>query len=198
MQEVADRGWSKGTPPEEPRRAAVSPTKAFLLLLGVVALVVVVAFVALREDESPAPADGREPDFSLTDAEALARWQELYGLVREAYEKRDLTLLPLIVTADSPMRTRMQRGIRRLIRHSVFDKTRFQTKQLVVTSNEINEVRVRQVVTVKPRVVDVNGRNLTIEPTTERQIVSWILRRQHSEWFFHDSVIVRATPVRER
>jgi hypothetical protein len=92
--------------------------------MSVVVAIATVAFITREESTpSPRPTHTPSPDFSLTDAEAIARLKELDLVARRAVRSRDESLVPLAFGDDSPAGSRAIRAVRRLIRDGVRDRT---------------------------------------------------------------------------
>src|SRR3712207_2764213 len=105
---------------EKPRRpraeaepAGLSPVRAFVLL-GVIATALA-GGIAAATRETPAPEPGGttrpSPDYSLTDAEAIAEFERLNDQLMQAYRERNIALAEDVFTSDSPMLPRVGKEI---------------------------------------------------------------------------------------
>jgi hypothetical protein len=176
----------------------LSPGKAFfLLLIPVVAAGLLALFFVGRD--APAPSTNARPaeGLALTDAEAIAKFEELNELRLQALRERDPSLLSLAFTPDSPIVGNVSKSIRRLTRTNVTVENRETTESLSVISNDTAEIKVRQVVVLDPRFFAESGEEVTVDPVLERQIIEWTIHRIDDRWLLHDGLIVEATPVKK-
>lgn len=136
MQETKTRTPADDMPSSRPPWIrAVAIVSAVALLGG--ALFATWQAVASNEDPEPDPIGlgESEPDFSLSDEQAIARFEELRSSGLKAVESRDVTLLPAVYTSDSPMGQRAREAIANLREDSIVDKTRFETIEIEVLSS---------------------------------------------------------------
>ena len=194
----AEGSSSRLVPEPEPTRPAVSPATAFLLL--VLVLVAIGALIFFTRPDAPPPPEqsttASEPNFALTDAEAIARFEELAEVRRRAYASQDVSLLSSLYTSDSVVAPLAEKEIRRLNREGVSDVSSYQTLRLTVTSNSSQEISLREVVLVRPRFVDKKGNDVTVGDKKIREVVRWTLRLEGSEWLIHDAVIQASDSLR--
>jgi hypothetical protein len=170
----------------------VSPVKAFLVLGAVVAATIGM-IIATRPDP---PAATQQPNSASipTEAEAIEIFNELHELWRRSYRDRDESLIKLYAAPDSEMQNPDQ--IRLLRREHVLDKTHFEQHAASITRISSREIEVEQDVTVAPELVDARtGKDRTVDATTERRTVTWILRRYGGEWLILSSTITAAKRV---
>ena len=172
----------------------MNPIKVFVALL--VFLVAVGGAVLLtRPDPAPPPTATDEPNFTLTDSEAIARFKELDALRIRAYEERDVSLIDEFLTSDSPIRERVIREITRLRRDGAAPRISLTTEHLSIRSNtgesiELTHTFVWDVLFTR------GGRDVTTRGGKERQVVEWRLQRSGARWLLHDAVVIEARPVR--
>ncbi len=182
---------SSGSTTEPTRAPGLSPVKGFLLL-GLV-LAVILGAVALTTGESEQQATGepgeRTPSFTLTDAEAVERFEELNRLAIQAGHERDLSLLSVVFTSTGPTHERASREIRRLITDEVMDETRFITVKISLVTNAESEIRLLETRQLFPCFVTANGQDITKDDSVVEQEILWTLRPEDSEWRIHDGVL---------
>ncbi len=196
MEKTGASAVGESSQEQAPSGGPLSPARAFALVLAVAVVAAAVLYLSnAREDRAAPAAAPVTPDLSLTDAEAIAQWEDLYGFIRAAYRDRDLTLMSEALTTDSPMRPRMIKGIRGIIRDRVLYKTGYDTKSISVTSNLPNLIQLRQVVLVSPRIVDEFGKDVTLNPVVERRVVEWLMRLEGTKWLLHEGTIVKAEVI---
>ena len=178
----------------EDRAARVGPVKAFIVLVGVVGAIVAVALLTRQTDATSAPAPTTSiasPDYSLTNAEALARFKELDQLRLEALRTRNEGALAVVVVPASPASRRLSKSITTLRKANVLDRTREVTTSVSVVTNSSSAIRLRQEVTIHSKFVDESGKNVTSGRPTERQVIDWELRRVGSTWLIADGTVKR-------
>ncbi|HYI44327.1 MAG TPA: hypothetical protein VE174_02545 [Actinomycetota bacterium] len=174
------------------RAARMGPVKAFIILVGVVGAVVAVASLTRQTDATSAPAPTPSiatPDYSLTNAEALARFQELHETLRRASKERSLEIADSILTPDSPLQEVARRDTQQLISDGVLDKSIFETVNVQVVSNTDAEIMVEQRVIIRPHFVkEATGKNVggNLDVILD---VDWTLRRLTDRWLLHDAVV---------
>lgn len=174
-----------------------SPVKVFVALLVVLGIVIAVVLLTRSPEPAPPATGSAQPaDYSLTNAEAIARFKELDALRRQAYEERDPNLVPMVFTAESAIGETVDQEIRQLKEDHVLSKTKFFTKRISVIDSTSTLVRVRQVVVIDPKVVSEQGREVTTKGRIERQVIEWTLQRELGQWLIDDAVIVAAAPIR--
>jgi hypothetical protein len=133
-----------------------------------------------------------EPDYSLTNAEAIARFKELDDLRLASLRSRDQSLLETVFTPQSPAGQRVRKSIRRLEQQSVLYRTRHLDSELFVRQNDVHRITVEQRVTISPKFVDESGRDVTGKEFLERQTIRWTLRLLDGVWLIQDALIVDA------
>ncbi len=186
--QLAQDGSSAGEPPE---RAFLSPGKAFALLFGVILLLGAGIFL-LRPDAPAEPtptSDPPAPTFELTNAEAIARFEQLDALREVAYRERDPSLVTQIYVSGSPVEKVVIGELRQLRRDDVRDETRTQRESISVVKNDEREIVIEEVVVLRPRFVNERGRDVTEDARPVEQVRVWTLREQAGTWLVYDAVI---------
>ena len=171
----------------------LSPVRAFLVVCTI-ATVLGTAFLATRDaspSEPPPPAAPRTPDYSLTDAEAIAEFERLNAQLMTAYEERNIALAEDVFTSDSPMLPRVRKEINTLIDEQVLSKTEFRVSSLEVIRNTSEEVVLERVQVVYPRFETEHGEDVTGTAKRERQRSEWTLRLQSGRWLLYNATITR-------
>jgi hypothetical protein len=169
---------------------------AFIVLAGV--LVAISAVVLLtRPDPAPIPSPTTDapPDFSLTDAEAIDRFEELDRLRLQAFETTDASLISSIFAPDSPLRATVVREIRQLSRGDVSLRVSQSIKRISVLANDSDEIKLHQVMVWDVRFFDGTGEDITEGGGRELQEIDWIMRLVRDRWLIYDAVVVEARPL---
>jgi hypothetical protein len=184
MQETKIRTPAKDRPP--PRSGWIR----LVAMLGVGALLIGTLYgvwqtVASSDD----PAVPREPDFSLTDEQAIQTFERLSARARTAVAERDLTLLPTTFTSDSPMRERTKETIGRLRRDRVVDRSEFESVSIDVVGNSGHEIEIHEQVLVDPCYESDAGEDITQGPASFEYGAQWILQFENDRWLIHESVV---------
>lgn len=182
----------------------VSPIKAFVLLLGVLAIAGLVLLVTRSDnplatpsiDDSPSTeasnsdqTDQAKPE-RLTNSQAKAVFRRLDKRLTLAYRRRSLGLVRDSLTSTSPMLPVIQDEIDRLEDQQVLDKTTFSTRRLTVAHSSDEEVLLTQVVIVNPRFVSEAGRDVTSSKARDRDLIHWVLRNENEEWVLHSARVI--------
>ncbi len=169
---------------EEEDRRSLSPVRAFVLLLLVVAFLVGIGLIAMS-NKDPVPSDQAIPNtknFALTDQQAIAKFQYLRDLGLRATQQEDQSLVASAFVPGSPLANRSIRIIQELDRDDVIDKIRYETLGVEVASNEPTIVRIREVRKLFPCFVTPKGRDVTQHPNVVHQEVMWGMRLIGSQW----------------
>lgn len=186
--------------PDSPAPLGASPIKAFLIILALIILTTVIFLMAANGEESPSTAETQSnppPDFSLTDEEAIARFEELYQLSLSVYEERDLSLLPFVYLSGSSIYSDVQKEVTGLKEDGVVADMNAQTESVNVESNQATEIRVLQVVTLRIRFVDEKSKDVTLSGGSETQTIEWLLKPDQSNWLIYSATIVDAKPLKD-
>jgi hypothetical protein len=179
---------AKGDNSNDP--TGVPPLRVFVVLMAVLVTIGVVVLTTKADlPPAPRPTQTPSPDFSLTDAEAIARFKELRALRDAMYRHRDLSFLSRIYAAESPSRSVAFEEIRQLTRDRVLDRSTYRTHKLSVTVNTPSRINVVEELTLFPRFVASDRENVTRDPRPLRQIVQWVLVVDRGEWLIGESTL---------
>lgn len=185
MEDRNARGPRAGAEP-----GGLSPGRAFILL-GLVGAAIAAGVTAFRDPApaEPRPAAAPSPDYSLTDAEALAEFERLNDQLMLAYRERSVALAEDVFTADSPMLPRVRKEIDDLVDSSVISRTRFEAMSTGIITNTPSRVVLRRVETLYPRFTTEGGDDATGASSPERRVVRWELHEKQGRWLLHNAVV---------
>jgi hypothetical protein len=175
----------------ESESKGADPVRVFLILAAILVAIGVVFWLTRSDPIADTPANATStgsPDFSLTDEEAIARFEELDALKLRAYRTLDSSLLDSIFTSDSPSVDLVEKDFQRLQASGMKFRSGFDTQEVSVLSNDPLEIVIEQLVTVSPRIMDANGNNIT-RGGRQLQTVSWVLHREVDEWLVYETVV---------
>jgi hypothetical protein len=174
------------------------PIRVFLVLMTVLVVVGAVVFFTSNDPApEPMPTQSTSPDYSLTDAEAIARFKELHATLLTSYRQRDASLLDSYLTADSPLRARASKEIRQLLRDEVLDRAKIETLKLRVVRNDADDITLRHTTVENPHFVSEGGENVTSFNKPILQVTDWTLRLDESLWKIFESDVVRSRRYRD-
>lgn len=176
----------------------LSPGKAFALLIGVIVIIGLIIFLTrpdLPRGTFTYPGNAEPPTFELTDAEALARFEELHSLFREGSMERDPSIIDVAMTSDSPLREVALQDIEQLERDRVLDRSRFTTRSADIVENNPNEVVVLQHVEVYPKFVAERTRREVTRSSPTLDTVRWILRPEIGVWKVYRAIVIESMPL---
>ena len=145
--------------------------------------------VASSDDPGDGGATNRtaDPDFSLTDEQAISRFEQLVGLSYVAIRNRDQSLLSQIFTAASPTKDRSARVISELKRDRVVDESTYDTVSLEVLENAPREVQLLQRVRTRPCFRSEAGKDVTTGSAEIEYDIAWTMQLSDSRWLLHES-----------
>lgn len=196
MQEAQE---SSSTPAErplaEPRSKLGTVVVALIAVVGIVAGAIIFTMDTGAPDAPPTDNSGA-PAATLSDEEAINRYLELEQLIVQAYETRDLNLIPQIYTPDSPTAEVARQELIDLRRDSVKLIARFDTESIEVVSSSPEEVVIRQQVVARGRIRPVG--DVKVQSTwseDQRQRVRILLREHDSRWLIHQAVVEESDRV---
>jgi hypothetical protein len=193
MQRAEESTPNPPTTGAEPTRA-ISPVKAFFILLLVLVTVLGGAYLVTRSDE-PSPVSTtatRGPGFQLTDEQALERFRELDALRVRAFTHRDLTLVHQYLSADSPILVVNLDEIRQLITDKIMFDPGIVSSSVEVVANSPEQVIVRQEIEQRPRFTNESGRDVSRSRESVSQIVLWILQFDGQTWKIYDADVSKS------
>jgi hypothetical protein len=145
--------------------------------------------VASSDDpQDPAVPGNPDPDFSLTDEQAIARFEELHPTLVSAIQTRDDSLLHS-ATSQGPILRSSLREIADLRKNGVRDQAEIAIKSVSVISNRSEEVALGVTLEVLPCFLDERGRDITKGPDAIEQQLTWTLRFDGDRWLIHDGVL---------
>jgi hypothetical protein len=197
MQETKPRTPADDSPaPRPPWIRAVAIVAAVALLGG--ALYATWQAASGTDDPEPDPIglDESEPDFSLTDEQAIARFEELNERRVQAYETTDLSLVDRFA-GPGPFKDQVVDELRRLRRDKVTAKPLFDTEYLTVTSNTPTRIALEQAVVFDLRFFDESGKDVTTKGNPERFVIDWTMAYFDQGWLLTESVATEGEPVDE-
>lgn len=173
----------------QPERSGLKPTTAFLLLLLGASATAGVLYLT-RPEPAPTPTGtttSTEPNFALTNEEAIARFEELHVALLMAYRDRDVTFIETFLTTDSPLRDRATSEIRQLLDDKVVARPLFSSRSIRVEENGPSKIVLKQVVVDSSRFESESGENLTKNPKDILRVVRWTLELEGSTWKIYNS-----------
>jgi hypothetical protein len=144
--------------------------------------------VASSDDpQAPAVPTNPDPDFSLTDEQAIARFEQLVALSYAAIRDRDQGLLSKIFTKESPTRDRSSNVISDLKKDRVTDESTYRTMSLQVLGKSPQEIRFLQHVQTRPCFRSDSGKDVTTGSAEIEYDIEWTMRLSDSSWLLHES-----------
>ena len=190
----------------EPGGPALSPTRAFVVLLAI-AVVAGAAIVAASTTERPSPVqDSRKdaggvsppqtasvstPDESgieLSEGEALALFGRLRRELEVAYRRRSVEALLEVVGRGSPQHSQSQSDLRLLERNNLLDRTRSRTLDVSIVAIEPGRVVVSERTAVKPHYIDdATFVEVDLRLGRTRSSSEWTLERRGDRWVITSS-----------
>lgn len=169
------------------------------MILAAILVVIGGFFWLTRSDSTPervAPTPANEPpDFSLTDAEAIARAEQLELLVLQAYRQRDIALLGQIYAADSELLRKTERELAYLKRRNITANPHYKLLEMSVVENSPSQIVIKERSEFDARFIDEEGNDVTGSGKRELQKTLLTLHRELDQWLIFDSVIVKAEPL---
>lgn len=172
--------------------AGLSPVRAFLVV-GAVLAVAAGALLATRDASpaTPTAQPSRSPDYSLTDAEAIAEFEQLRSAAFLAIRNRDVSLLNEVFVPGGALYRRASREIEALIDEGVEDRSAFTSMTVDVLRNSPTRIEIRERSRLEPCFKDAGGVDVTRGPAAVLQVAEWTLILNGSEWLLQDAVISR-------
>ena len=186
-----DESGGTGPRPRQVEVAGLSPMRAFIVVCALATVVGGMIF-ATRDASPSEPPSGppRSPDYTLTDAEAIAEFERLHDSVITAYRERDVSLIKTFALPETRFARTVEDEIRTLVRDRVLDRTRIQSLSRSVTRNTPTLVELEQVVFERPRFVDArSGRDVTVNASPMEQTVVWTMELAGGQWLLSGATI---------
>ena len=189
MQETKTRTQAEEVPSSRPPWVRAVAIVAALALLGGV-LYGTWQAVASNDDPEPDPIGLGEsdPDFSLTDEQAIARFEELHTALVRAIQTRDRSLL-LVATSGGPIRESGLDEIANLQENRVRDQAEISIRSATVVSNDPDEITLDVTLEVLPCFLDDEGQDVTRGPDAIEQHLTWTLKVEAGRWLIHSGVL---------
>jgi len=163
-------------------------------ILGVGALLIGTLYgvwqaVASNEDPGSIGPASSEPDFSLTDEQAIARFNDLRDTALQATRNQDVSLILSVFTETSPMKNRLEAEVQRLKQNGVQERSEFERLDLTVTQNSPSFISLLEITDYFPCFKNESGNDVTVGPQAIRQEVEWTLALDGDQWLIEDSII---------
>lgn len=179
-----------------------SPIKAFLILLALIILTTAIFLMTANGEESPnatrSPSTNSTPDFSLTDEEAIARFEELKIALVEGIQERDPTLVTSVTTQDGPTREKILKEISRLQDDGAFDDGEVETIRVRIIENDPQQILLSESVHLRPCFRSESGDDITDADSLVLQVGEWTMEFDGSRWLLHDAVLKREKVLDDR
>ena len=188
MQETKIRTPAEDLPPSRPGWIRA------VAILGVGALLIASLYGAWQavagsdDPQDPAVPTNPDPDFSLTDEQAIATFERLEKDIRRSISDQDPGLAFRATTTGSPLADRMQAEIRQLKKDRVFDHSRVEQVSVEVVASSSQEIRIREVVRIHPCFRSEDGTDITKGDSEFEQTGVWILQVEDGRWLIDETV----------
>jgi hypothetical protein len=177
------------------------PVKTFFALLAVVGIVTGLALQADNRKPPVVPRATRAaPDTNqaLSATQAREAFRRLNTLRRRAYVRRDIRIIPLIVSSESPLRDVATREIKQLLRDDVLFRPKTSHETVDVMVNTADRIVIRHRFIEQVRFFSESGRDISSSRAPVRQTIRWILRRDGTDWRIYDARVVRAQTIKPK
>lgn len=175
----------------EAEPAGLAPVRAFMVVCALAAAAGGLVFATRDASPSePAQTAVRSPDYTLTDAEAIAEFERLNAQLMKAYEERNIALAEDVFTSDSPMLPRVRKEIQTLVESSVVTRSRFEEISTITLTSGPRAIEVERVEVLYPKFETEAGKPAAGVELPERQRVQWDLRVEDGRWLLHDALVV--------
>jgi hypothetical protein len=186
MQETKTRAPAEDLPPPRP------PWIRVVAMLGVVALLAGTLYgawqaVASNDDPGETVPDTSDPDFSLTDEQAIQTFERLSSTLRLAVTERDSTLVASVTTNTGNTGARVSQEIRRLKKDRVVDQTRVERIRSEVVISTTDRIEIREVIRLHPCFETESGQDITEADAVVEQIGIWTLAVENGRWLVDDT-----------
>lgn len=139
-------------------------------------------------DPNPGGAAGSnpEPDFSLTDEEAIETFERLYLSSVSAAENLDISILPQVFTDDGPLMERARKRIDELKEDGVQEEIEVRIIEAKVVSSASDEILIDTKTQIHSCFLSEDGKDITEGPTAFEQELTWTLVIEDSRWQIHE------------
>jgi len=188
MQETKIRTPAEDLPPSRPGWIRAVAMLAAVAMLGGVLYASWQAVAGSDDPQAPAVPGNPDPDFSLTDEQAIATFERLEKDIRRSISDQDPGLAFRATTTGSPLADRMQAEIRQLKKDRVFDHSRVEQVSVEVVASSSQEIRIREVVRIHPCFRSEDGTDITKGDSEFEQTGVWILQVEDGRWLIDETV----------
>ena len=189
MQETKIRTPAEDMPPSRPGWIRA------VAILGVGALLIATLYSAWQavagsdDPQDPTVPTNLDPDFSLTDEQAIARFKELEALQISAYENVDLSLVSDFA-APGPFKDKVVQELRQLRRDDVFAVLSMKNQELKVTQNTQSQIAIEETVTLNIEFHDSEGEDASTDGRPQRLVVDWRMESFENGWLITESTAI--------
>jgi hypothetical protein len=139
------------------------------------------------DPQGPAVPTNPDPDFSLTDEQAIQTFERLSSTLRLAVAERDPTLAASVTTNTGNTGTRVSQEIRRLKKDGVVDLTRVETIRSEVVLSNTDRIEIREVIRLHPCFEAESGQDITKADAVVEQTGIWTLAVENGRWLVDDT-----------
>ena len=188
MQETKIRTPAEDMPPSRPGWVRAVAMLAAVAMLGGVLYASWQAVAGSDDPQGPAVPGNPDPDFSLTDEQAIQTFERLSSTLRLAVAERDPTLAASVTTNTGNTGTRVSQEIRRLKKDGVVDLTRVETIRSEVVLSNTDRIEIREVIRLHPCFEAESGQDITKGDSEFEQIGVWILQVEDGRWLIDETV----------
>jgi hypothetical protein len=192
-------------PPAEPQppRALMTPPRAFLLVAALMAAAALAIILSSSDghpqhivtDSAPSLTPSSERSPLIDAAEVKRRFKALKALELRAYREADSSGLHEIYVDSSEIQTRVEQELNRLRRDGVSDRSLHVTLSLRIEELGATEIQLIERAVVRPRFFK-NGKNITVDATTEKHRIRWTLVLQNEDWLIGRALILASDVIR--
>ena len=162
-------------------------------ILGVGALLIATLYgawqaVASRDDpQVPAVPANPDPNFSLTDEQAIETFERLSSTLRLAVAERDAALAASVTTSTGNTNERVGQEIRRLRKDRVVDLTRVERIRSEIVLSGSDRIEIREVIRLHPCFETESGEDITKADAVVEQTGLWTLAIERGRWLVEDT-----------
>jgi hypothetical protein len=173
-------------------RNGLSPVKGFAIVAAL-ALAGGAFLLLTKNGSDPTQSDPptNQPPTTLTNAEALDRFEFLNDSLVRAVRRQDPSLLRGAVLFGSPVYERAIESIKELQTQDVTDQSHLTTVSLDVQTNENERIRLLEVNRLDPCFVSNVGKDVTERHVVTRQEIAWTMVFGESAWLISDAEVLK-------